>query len=209
MLNQADNLRARFAPDDAVRFECRRRMVEGKLVRTNPTRAIVRADNEEYHVPYECLISIGDTGRQRVERMEAILELALGLMHEHGLKKWHFKFDHSTRRAGCCNYHDKRISISFDLARNASDKDIRDTLLHEIAHALVGKKHNHDAIWKAKARAIGCTGERTHKLQFVPPRYSVKCENNCWTQTAERRNTRLLCRTCGGKLIYAPFSATA
>ena len=209
MLNQADKLRARFAPDDPVRFECRRKIMEGKLIRTNPTRAIIQVDNEEYHVPYECLISTGDTGQQREERMEAILKLALGLMHEHGLKKWQFKFDHSTRRAGCCTYHDKRISISFDLARNASDEDIRDTLLHEIAHALVGKKHNHDAVWKAKARAIGCTGERTHKLQFARARYSVSCENNCWTQTAERRNTRLLCRTCGGKLIYSPFSATA
>ncbi len=115
MLNKTDNLRARFAPNDPVRFKYRRRTMEGTLLRTNPRRAIVRVDNEEYHVPYECLISIGDTGQQRVERMEAILELAQRLMHEHGLKKWRFKFDHSTRRAGCCTYHDKRISISFDL----------------------------------------------------------------------------------------------
>ena len=39
-----------------------------------------------------------------------------------------------------------------------------ESLLHEIAHALVGRKHNHDAEWKAKAREIGCTGERTHWL---------------------------------------------
>jgi predicted SprT family Zn-dependent metalloprotease len=209
MLNKTDRLRARFAPDDRVRFEYRRRTLEGTLVRTNPRRAIVRVDTEEYHVPYECLISVGEAGRQREERMEIILELARGLMHKHGLKKWHFKFDHSTRRAGCCNYHDRRISISFALACRASDEDIRDTLLHEIAHALVGKKHNHDAVWKAKARQIGCTGERTHKLQFSPPRYSVRCENNCWTQVAEQRNARLICRTCGGKLVYSPYSAPA
>ena len=205
MLNKADNLRARFAPDDPVRFKYRRRMLEGTLVRTNPKRAIVRVDNEEYHVPYECLISASNAGQQRGERMETILELALGLMHKHGLNKWHFNFDHSTRRAGCCNYHDKRISISFDLARNGSDEDVRDTILHEIAHALVGRTHNHGAAWKTKAREIGCTGERCHRLQFAPPRYSVTCENRCWTHTSERRDTRLLCRRCGGRLIYSPL----
>ncbi len=202
MLNEADKLRARFAPNDPVEFRYRSGMKEGTLVRTNPKRAIIHVDTEEYHVPYECLIPLG-TNRQREERMEAILQMALGLMHEHGLKKWRFKFDHSTRRAGCCNYCDKTISISFNLACNASDEDIRDTILHEIAHALVGRKHNHDEAWKAKAKEIGCTGERCHRLQFVPPRYSVACENNCWTHTAERRNTHLLCRTCGGKLVYS------
>lgn len=207
MLSKADNLRARFAVDDPVCFEYRRSMLEGTLIRTNPKRAIVRVGIEEYQVPYECLILVGDIDRQREERMETILELALGLIHEHGLNEWRFEFDHSTRRAGCCNCRDKRISISFDLARNAADEDIRDTLLHEIAHALVGNKHHHDAVWKAKAREIGCSGERCHRLRFVRPRYSVSCENNCWTHTAERRDRRLLCRTCGGKLIYSPYAA--
>lgn len=209
MLNKTDILRARFAPNDPVHFKYRRTILEGTVVRTNLSRAIVRVDGEEYHVPYECLTAENDTDRQREVRLAAIHELALKLMHEHGLKTWQFKFDHSTRRAGCCNYHDQCISIAFDLARNAADNDIRDTLLHEIAHALVGKKHHHDAVWKAKAKEIGCTGERCHRLQFAPPRYTVSCENNCWTHTAERRDRRLLCRTCGGKLVYTTYSAPA
>ncbi len=206
MLNETDKLRAHFAPNDPVRFKYRNGELEGTLVRTNPKRAVVRVDNEEYNVPYECLISDGATHQQREKRMETILKLALGLLHKHGLKKWKFKFDHSTRRAGCCNYHDKLVSISFDLACNASDRDIHDTILHEIAHALVGKKHNHDTVWKVKAREIGCSAERCHRLRFSPPRYSVTCENNCWTHTAERRNARLICRTCGGKLVYSAFA---
>jgi len=206
MLNEADKFRVRFAPNDPVGFKYRSGTMKGTLVRTNPKRAVVRVDNGEYHVPYECLIPDSDTGQQREERMEATLQLALELMHAHRLKKWRFKFDHSTRRAGCCNYCDKTLSISFELARNAADEDIRDTLLHEIAHALVGRKHNHDAVWKAKAKEIGCSGERCHRLQFTPSRYSVTCENNCWKHTAERRNTRLVCRTCGGKLVYSTFS---
>ena len=205
MLNETDKLRARFAPNDPVWFKYRGGNMEGTLVRTNPKRAIVRVDHEEYRVPYERLVPDSDTGPQREERMAAILQMAVDLLSEHGLKKWRFKFDHSTRRAGCCNYRDKLVSISFELALSASDENIRDTILHEIAHALSGKKHNHDAVWKAKAREIGCSGERCHRLVFSPPRYHVTCENQCWTHTAERRNRRLVCRTCGGKLVYSPF----
>jgi predicted SprT family Zn-dependent metalloprotease len=209
MLNKKDQLRARFAPGDRVRFIYRRKDTEGILVRTNPERGVVVVDGKEYAVPYELLFPMIGNSEEREQQIESILRTALQLMTEHGLKNWRFKFDHSTRRAGCCNYRDKIISISFDLARTGSDADIRDTILHEIAHALVGKKHNHDAVWKAKARAIGCTGERTHRLQFSPPRWNVRCENRCWAQTAQQRNSKFICRTCGGKLVYTPYSAPA
>jgi predicted SprT family Zn-dependent metalloprotease len=209
MLSETDRLRARFAPDDPVGFRYRNAVIEGRLVRTNPKRAIVRVDGEEYHVPYERLMSRTDTASHAEERMEAILKTAEELMRRHGLEKWRFQFDHSTRRAGCCNYRDRIISMAFELARQASDEDIRDTILHEIAHALVGKKHHHGAVWKARAKEIGCSGERCHRLVFSPPRYHVTCENRCWTNTAERRNRRLICRTCGGKLLYSPYTLPA
>ncbi|HSR88740.1 MAG TPA: SprT-like domain-containing protein [Pontiella sp.] len=173
------------------------------MIRTNPSRALVRVRKEEFSVPYRNLGIDESLARQRQERIESIHTTALKAMQDHGLSDWRFKFDHSTRRAGCCNYNDRMISISFELVRNNSDEDIKDTILHEIAHALVGKKHNHDAVWRAKSREIGCSGERTHRLELAPPRYRVRCENHCWTHTAHRRNRRLVCRTCGGKLIYS------
>jgi predicted SprT family Zn-dependent metalloprotease len=205
MLSQDDQLRARFAANDRVTFNYRRKLVEGVLIRTNPSRALVRVGEEEFTVPYANLGIDESVARQRQQRIESFHEMALQTMRNHGLSKWRFQFDHSTRRAGCCNYHDRLISISFDLARNGSDADIRDTILHEIAHALVGKKHNHDAVWKAKAKKIGCSGERTHRLELAPPRYHVRCENDCWTHTAQRKTRRLVCRTCGGKLVYSTY----
>ncbi|MCF7818428.1 MAG: SprT-like domain-containing protein [Kiritimatiellales bacterium] len=208
MLNKNDQLRARFAPNDPVGLIRRGRLLEGVLVRANPTRAVVRIDHEDYHVPYAKLVALGDAAPVHEQQVAGTLQLAKDLIIEHGLDQWRFAFDHSTRRAGCCNYHDKLISMSFELARNGSAEDIRDTILHEIAHALVGEKHNHDAAWKAKAKEIGCSGERTHRLVFSPPRYHVTCVNRCWKQTAERRQRRLVCRTCGGKLVYSPYIAT-
>jgi predicted SprT family Zn-dependent metalloprotease len=202
MLNDADRLRATFAANDRVQFQYRRNPVEGTIARTNPRKAVVRVDGEDYSVPYELLTPLGSTGGERQKQLAEVAKLARDLMDEHGLRKWSFRFDHSTRRAGSCDYRNKTLTIAFELARTGTDADIRDTLLHEIAHALVGKKHNHDEVWRTKAQEIGCSGERTHRLSFSPPRYSVTCENNCWTHTAERRNRNLLCRRCGGKLIY-------
>jgi predicted SprT family Zn-dependent metalloprotease len=209
MLSKSDQIKARFSEGDTVAFLYRRKTVVGNLIRMNPKRAVVQIDTEKFTVPYELLLPRSGNPKERELRLEAVQQSALQLITEHGLKKWQFKFDHSTRRAGCCNYRDKLISVAFDLARTGSDEEIRDTLLHEIAHALVGKKHNHDAVWKAKAREIGCSGERTHKLQFAQPRWSVTCENRCWSHTAQQRNTRLICRKCGGKLVYTPYSDPA
>ena len=57
-------------------------------------------------------------------------------------------------------------------AATADDAEIEDTLLHEIAHALVGRRHHHDAVWRAKAREIGCTGQRCHSVSFASTRWS-------------------------------------
>lgn len=208
MLTDTDKLRAQFQVNDPV-VAGKRKRIFGPIIRMNRTTATIRCDNsgDEYLVPFE-LLEHQDPAQRKdaTQKIEAIASLAADLLNEFNLTNWTFHFDHSTRRAGCCNYHDKKISIASDLARNASDEDIRDTLLHEIAHALVGKKHNHDSVWKAKAKEIGCSGERTHRLVFSPPRYHVTCENGCWKQTAERRNRRLVCRTCHGKLIYSPYT---
>ena len=207
MLSALDIARARYAPGDRVSFKLRNQSREGKITRANPKRAVILTDGEEYHVPYDLLTALETAPQQRQARVESIHQQALNWMEQYELKGWTFQFDNSTRRAGCCNYADRIISISFELARNASEEDIHDTVLHEIAHALVGKKHNHDAVWKQKAREIGCSGKRTHRLTFSPPRYHVACENRCWKHTAERRNRRLICRTCGGKLVYSPYTA--
>lgn len=209
MLSPEDRLRARFQPGDTVGYSYRRQQHTGTIVRLNPKRAVVQTGEQLLAVPYERLHQSSADGEARVQRLDRIQAEAESLLLRHGLKKWRFRFDHAARRAGCCSYRDKTISLAFGLAAAGEDADIRDTLLHETAHALVGRKHHHDAVWRAKALEIGGSGERTHKLQFAEPRWTVSCENRCWTHTAQRRNRRLVCRHCGGRLVYAPYRATA
>ena len=88
-------------------------------------------------------------------------QLAKLLMTKHGLllKGWRFEFDRSKRRFGACRHGSKRITLSTELTLLNDEKTVKDTILHEIAHALVGFSHGHDWVWKMKALEIGCNGE--------------------------------------------------
>lgn len=206
MLAPEDRLRARLQPGDTVKYAYHRKPCTGTVIRLNPKRAVVQSGGRLVSIPYERLQSCPERGEERLRRLERTAAEAAALLSRYGLNGWRFQFDHAARRAGCCAYRTKTISLAFNLAACGEEADIRDTLLHEIAHALVGRKHHHDAVWKAKALEIGCSGKRTHSLQFSEPRWSVTCENRCWTRTAERRNRRLICRQCGGRLVYTPFT---
>ena len=64
-------------------------------------------------------------------------ELALRLMRHHNLlPTWKFEFDRSKVRFGKCSYGSKTISLSRHLVELNADVEVRDTILHEIAHAL-------------------------------------------------------------------------
>lgn len=86
--------------------------------------------------------------------------LGLALLEEHGLRDWSLTFDRAKRRAGACRYATRQISLSAPLTVLHPVGEVTDTILHEIAHALVGARHGHDAVWRATALRIGCTGQR-------------------------------------------------
>jgi predicted SprT family Zn-dependent metalloprotease len=87
-------------------------------------------------------------------------DLAVGLCARHGLDGWRVELDTAKRRAGVCRYDDRVIGLSAPLTLLHDEAEVRDTVLHEIAHALVGPAHRHDAVWRATARRLGCSGER-------------------------------------------------
>ena len=124
------------------------------------------------------------------------LELASRLMNEHGLTGWRVKLDHARRRAGQCDFAAQTISLSRHYVRHAESNHIHDTILHEIAHALVGPKHGHDSVWRQKAREIGCTANRCHTLSFSTAKWIMQCPNGCFSVERYRRKTGLVCANC-------------
>jgi predicted SprT family Zn-dependent metalloprotease len=86
--------------------------------------------------------------------------LAAGLMAGHGLTGWRLVFDNAKTRAGVCRFDRRQIGLSRPLISLYAAEQVTETILHEIAHALVGPGHGHDRVWRATARRIGCSGER-------------------------------------------------
>ena len=113
--------------------------------------------------------------------------------------EFRFVFDNAKVRFGCCNFRKKEISLSRELALLNDEKNVLDTILHEIAHAVVGKGHGHDRVWRAKAIELGCDGNRcyTHDDVKVPTgKYTYEC-TSCGRQIQRfRRIKRTI--ACGG-----------
>lgn len=119
----------------------------------------------------------------RLFSMETLARLK---MDEHGLQDWKFKIDQAKRRLGSCQYHSKTISLSTHLC-NLPEEEMLQTLLHEIAHALVGPRAGHGPRWKKKALAIGCNAERASKLTMVEaPTRVIRCDRCEYTFSVKR-----------------------
>ncbi|AHB79612.1 SprT-like protease [Mycobacterium phage Validus] len=86
--------------------------------------------------------------------------IATDLIAEHGLTGWTVTFDNARRRAGVCKYGTRTIGLSKPLMAQRSWDDTWMTITHEVAHALVGHSHGHDAVWAAKHRSLGGNGKR-------------------------------------------------
>lgn len=116
--------------------------------------------------------------------LETAKKEAISLMNKYGLldSGWQFEFDNAKRRFGCCKYRSKRITLSKYLVELNEFAEVKNTILHEIAHALVGSRHGHDWVWKQKALEIGCDGNRC---------YSHKDVNRV------KGNFVAICGTCG------------
>ena len=161
-----------------------------------------------WRVPYSLLTVIEPT-QEPVMPLTEIATLGKRLIREHednsGLKAgWQFAFDLAPVRGGSCRYSDQQITLSVTYCLKASKAEIVDTILHEIAHAIVGPKHGHDATWKAAARQIGCTAERCHGLQHTPPRWHGQC--GCGQQWERQRLSQRIrtsrCGKCKGNIEW-------
>jgi predicted SprT family Zn-dependent metalloprotease len=125
--------------------------------------------------------------------------LANQLLAQYNLEEWKFKFDHARLRFGCCDFGKKTISLSRVLSELNSAEKVQDVLLHEIAHALVGKKHAHGKVWQEKAIEIGCNPKRCYlpsEIKTPISKYTVNCMKCGKNFQASRRRKNAACRSC-------------
>lgn len=150
---------------------------------------------EPAHAPAMLLTEVATLGKQLIREHEVKSGLKTG---------WQFAFDLAPARGGSCRYGEKQITLSVTYCLKASKEEIVDTILHEIAHAIVGSKHGHDAPWKTVARQIGCTAERCHSVQHTSPRWYGRCGcGQRWERQRLSQRTRTSrCRKCKGNIEW-------
>ncbi len=200
--------RCAFNLNDEVYFWYSNNKIFGYINQLNPSRARVETDEGYWDVAYRLLS--GDKTAKRIkhntEKLMSRAELADAMLVQHKLYDWRFTFDNASKRAGSCIYEKQLITMSQQFCLMADDGDITDTLLHEIAHALVGPQHGHNSVWQAKAREIGCSAERTHCVNFSKPKYIVSCKRCKSYGVRDKRSRHQVCKRCRTPVTYEFYS---
>lgn len=131
-------------------------------------------------------------------QLAAAARLAKDLMRQHGLlPKWRFEFDRAVVRFGCCNWRERMITLSAHLVAINDEAAVRDTILHEIAHALTSPRSGHGPKWKRIAQSIGANGQRCYGDEVVlPPHKYVGTCPTCRRTIRRNRRARVSCAHC-------------
>src|SRR5262249_25115524 len=132
---------------------------------------------------------------ERYARRNEVRKLAIELMAQHGLRDWTFGFNRRKQTLGLCRYEAKGIELSIYFVDQNPIEEIRDTILHEIAHALVGINHGHDAVWRAKAVEIGAKPQRCGRAAMPEGRWRASC-GGCGQGFSRHRRPERLRRWC-------------
>jgi hypothetical protein len=112
--------------------------------------------------------------------------LARELMAQHGLSHLSFDWHRSNRAVGICHYARldswsqwaaSKITLSLGLVQVNDEVVIRNTILHEIAHAKAGNQAGHGPLWKLVAIAVGAKPEATCGIgvNLVPTKIRAVC----------------------------------
>jgi len=92
--------------------------------------------------------------------LAAAKTLAETLIAKHA-PSWSFDWHSKKRIFGTCDFGNDTIYLSKVLTPFRPEAEVRNTILHELAHVLAGPEHNHSAVWKAWATRIGANPSAT------------------------------------------------
>ena len=148
------------------------------------------------------------TAAEFTERIRQIRQLGYELMAKHGLLGWNFGFNRRKRSMGLCLFHLRTIEVSVYLVLKNPHEEILDTILHEIAHGLVGAGHGHDDVWKRKCVEIGARPIRCGDADMPLGRWQALC-GQCGKSFHRHRRPKKMkgwfCGSCGpdkGNLVW-------
>ena len=123
------------------------------------------------------------------------LTLAQKLVAQHGFGHLDVTISKSKRALGRCFFmlgKPVRIDLSSYWVNHLNEHEVRDTILHEIAHAIAGHEAGHGATWKAAARQVGANPNR---LADIPKQVSQSFDQ-------KHSNYVAVCKGCENKIYF-------
>jgi predicted SprT family Zn-dependent metalloprotease len=137
----------------------------------------------------------------------------LALMELFGLTPaWRMALTRGKHTVGSTNYSTRVISISAAVLPFNTPAQVRELILHEIAHAMVGARRgeHHGEAWRRQAVALGCSGERHPEIVYPRGAWRVVCDRGCGyckekhtALTQKQRAKARSCPVCGPSRGYS------
>jgi predicted SprT family Zn-dependent metalloprotease len=143
------------------------------------------------------------------QAIERALHEARELIRLHGLHLlgWRAEVDNAKRRLGLCSHRKRVISLAHLHCLHSSPEAIRNTILHEIAHALVGPGKGHGPAWQAMASKIGARPERCSTIEDYDKHnagapWVAACGCQKFYRYKKPRAGKYFCKRCKADLTF-------
>lgn len=128
--------------------------------------------------------------------------IARDLMDSYDFPHWGFAFDRAKTRHGQCDFTRQRITLSRYFVEMNDEPVVRETILHEIAHAIAGSAAGHGPRWQMVARNLGVRPTARKASKMPKGRYRGVCSCG-YPHHLHRKPTRAYyCCTCRGDVRW-------
>ena len=162
-------------------------------------RSKIRAGTETRVAPNAII------GHPAVHNVGELMAYTRKMIKEHNLHGWDVQICNSTTCMGLCKYDIHRIVLS-RFCLKMENREIIDTVLHEIAHAMLPAGEGHSKEWVRVAKSIGCTARVEVPRAKIKFKHIVVCsEEDCTYKVGRHRLdkrflTNYVCPECNGAL---------
>lgn len=102
--------------------------------------------------------------------------MAEEMIKKHGLDHWKFRYLMDEKNLGLCTYRGKIITLSLQWTKNGEQEVVKDTVLHEVSHALNwerNRKTGHGLEWKRICIEVGAKPQEFYTGPKMPPKYEI------------------------------------
>lgn len=142
--------------------------------------------------------------------VDELIEEGQKLLSTHNLGGWIVKVEDIGQLLGQCDYKKQTIVVGDYYLHNNPTDMVRDTLRHEVAHALT-PGHNHDAVWRAMAAMLGAVPRACYKNAKMPlGKFVASCPKCTRVYSKNRLHYKdgYYCKDCGKDHGILKFSTT-